>query len=254
MATPQQTGSQAVERASALLGVDRRVRRAAHASPRWSTSSGSRSPPPRGSCRRWSAAGWCTATAAGAFRPGALFSLHAARPSALHDLSELARPTMEHLSQVSRRDGEPRGAARRPGRADRPGRRPVPDRRHELGRGRRARALHGAGQGALRLRRAPAAAGQPRAPYPALAGRPGPARPRPRRGAPPRAGPPRSTSWSSASPPSAHRCARSTARSSRPCRSPDRPAASTTTASPRSAICSSTRASRPVGPPGPPTP
>ncbi len=37
---------------------------------------------------------------AGAFRPGALFSLHAARPSALHDLSELARPTMEHLSEV----------------------------------------------------------------------------------------------------------------------------------------------------------
>ncbi len=39
---------------------------------------------------------------AGAFRPGALFSLHAARPSALHDLSELARPTMEHLSGLSR--------------------------------------------------------------------------------------------------------------------------------------------------------
>jgi DNA-binding IclR family transcriptional regulator len=39
---------------------------------------------------------------AGAFRPGALFSLHAARPSALHDLSELARPTMEHLSEISR--------------------------------------------------------------------------------------------------------------------------------------------------------
>jgi IclR family transcriptional regulator, acetate operon repressor len=38
---------------------------------------------------------------AGAFRPGALFSLHAARPSALHDLSELARPTMEHLSELS---------------------------------------------------------------------------------------------------------------------------------------------------------
>src|SRR3954452_16154169 len=38
---------------------------------------------------------------AGAFRPGALFSLHAARPSALHALSELARPTIEHLSEVS---------------------------------------------------------------------------------------------------------------------------------------------------------
>ncbi|HXV94460.1 MAG TPA: IclR family transcriptional regulator [Pseudonocardia sp.] len=38
----------------------------------------------------------------GAFRPGALFSLHAARPSALHDLCELARPTMENLSELSR--------------------------------------------------------------------------------------------------------------------------------------------------------
>lgn len=39
---------------------------------------------------------------AGAFRPGALFSLYAARPSALHDLSELARPTMEHLGDLCR--------------------------------------------------------------------------------------------------------------------------------------------------------
>ena len=125
---------------------------------------------------------------AGAFRPGALFSLHAARPSALHDLSELARPTMEHLSELSRETvnlAVPRGGAAGP---DRPGRRPLPDRRDELGRRRRARALHGAGQGALRLRRAPAAAGQPRAPHRALAGRPRPVRPRPRRGAPPRLG------------------------------------------------------------------
>jgi len=51
---------------------------------------------------------------AGAFRPGALFSLHAARPSALHDLSELARPTMEHLSELSRETvnlAVPRGGA-----------------------------------------------------------------------------------------------------------------------------------------------
>ena len=51
---------------------------------------------------------------AGAFRPGALFSLHAARPSALHDLSELARPTMEHLSDLSRETvnlAVPRGGA-----------------------------------------------------------------------------------------------------------------------------------------------
>jgi len=38
---------------------------------------------------------------AGAFRPGALFSLYAARPSALHDLAELARPTCERLGELS---------------------------------------------------------------------------------------------------------------------------------------------------------
>ena len=38
---------------------------------------------------------------AGAFRPGALFSVYAARPSAQHDLSELARSTLERLSEQS---------------------------------------------------------------------------------------------------------------------------------------------------------
>lgn len=37
---------------------------------------------------------------AGAFRPGALFSLYAARPSALHDLAELARPTCERIGEL----------------------------------------------------------------------------------------------------------------------------------------------------------
>jgi DNA-binding IclR family transcriptional regulator len=37
----------------------------------------------------------------GAFRPGALFSLYAARPSSLHDLAELARPTLERLRERS---------------------------------------------------------------------------------------------------------------------------------------------------------
>jgi DNA-binding IclR family transcriptional regulator len=37
----------------------------------------------------------------GAFRPGALFSLYAARPSALHDLVELARPTLERIGDLS---------------------------------------------------------------------------------------------------------------------------------------------------------
>jgi IclR family transcriptional regulator, acetate operon repressor len=37
----------------------------------------------------------------GAFRPGALFSLYAVRPSAVHDLAELARPTLERLSELT---------------------------------------------------------------------------------------------------------------------------------------------------------
>jgi DNA-binding IclR family transcriptional regulator len=38
---------------------------------------------------------------AGAFRPGALFALYAARPSAVHDLAELARPTLERLGELT---------------------------------------------------------------------------------------------------------------------------------------------------------
>jgi DNA-binding IclR family transcriptional regulator len=37
----------------------------------------------------------------GAFRPGALFSLYAARPSAVHDLAELARPTLQRLGELT---------------------------------------------------------------------------------------------------------------------------------------------------------
>jgi IclR family transcriptional regulator, acetate operon repressor len=37
---------------------------------------------------------------AGAFRPGALFSLYAARPNALHDLAELARPTLQRIGEL----------------------------------------------------------------------------------------------------------------------------------------------------------
>jgi IclR family transcriptional regulator, acetate operon repressor len=37
----------------------------------------------------------------GAFRPGALFSLYAARPNALHDLVELARPTLRRIGERS---------------------------------------------------------------------------------------------------------------------------------------------------------
>ncbi len=37
----------------------------------------------------------------GSFRPGALFSIYAARPSALHDLAELARPTLTRIGELS---------------------------------------------------------------------------------------------------------------------------------------------------------
>ena len=38
---------------------------------------------------------------AGAFRPGSLFVRYAARPSAVHDLAELARPTLERLGELT---------------------------------------------------------------------------------------------------------------------------------------------------------
>jgi DNA-binding IclR family transcriptional regulator len=37
----------------------------------------------------------------GAFRPGSLFLLYAARPSVVHDLAELARPTLERLGELT---------------------------------------------------------------------------------------------------------------------------------------------------------
>ncbi len=50
---------------------------------------------------------------AGAFRPGALFALYAVRPSAMHDLAELARPTLERLGELTQETvnlGVPRGS------------------------------------------------------------------------------------------------------------------------------------------------
>ncbi len=38
---------------------------------------------------------------AGAFRPGSLFVRYAARPSAVHDLAELARPALERLGELT---------------------------------------------------------------------------------------------------------------------------------------------------------
>lgn len=99
MAT-QQTGSQAVERASALLSLI-----VESGTPRTFTSLVEELGLAKSTTSRLLQAlersRLVHRDRAGAFRPGALFSLHAARPSALHDLSELARSTMEHLSEVS---------------------------------------------------------------------------------------------------------------------------------------------------------
>src|SRR4029079_17127740 len=101
MAAPQQTGSQAVERASALLGVI-----VESGAPRTFSSLVEELGLAKSTTSRLLQAlersRLVDRDRAGAFRPGALFSLHAARPSARHALSELARPTMEHLSQLSR--------------------------------------------------------------------------------------------------------------------------------------------------------
>lgn len=96
-----QTGSQAIERASALLSVI-----VESGTPRTFTSLVDEVGLAKSTTSRLLHAlersRLVHRDRAGAFRPGALFSLHAARPSALHDLSELARPTMEHLSELSR--------------------------------------------------------------------------------------------------------------------------------------------------------
>ena len=172
---------------------------------------------------------------AGAFRPGALFSLHAARPSALHDLSELARPTMEHLSELSRETvnlAVPRGGALV--QIDQVDSRyligatnwvgvDVPAHCTALG-----KVLYAFGALPLPL-------GQPGAPHRALARSTAPSSTTPSSRCAAGAGPRRWTSWSWGSPPSAPPCGPSTAPSSPPCRSPDRRTASTTTASPSSA-------------------
>ncbi len=96
-----QTGSQAVERASALLSLI-----VESGAPRTFTSLVDELGLAKSTTSRLLQAlersRLVHRDRTGAFRPGALFSLHAARPSALHDLSELARPTMEHLSGLSR--------------------------------------------------------------------------------------------------------------------------------------------------------
>jgi DNA-binding IclR family transcriptional regulator len=224
-----QTGSQAVERASALLGVI--------------VESGT----PRTFSSLVDELGLAKSTTsrllhalersrlvhrdrAGAFRPGALFSLHAARPSALHDLSELARPTMEHLSELSRETvnlAVPRGGALvqidqvasryRVGSGSWVGV-DVPAHCTALG-----KVLYAFGSLALPPGTSSAA---PRT-RPSTA--PSSTTPSSRCAA--AAGPRRWTSWSWGSPPSVHPCGPSTARSWPPSRCPDRRPASTSTGS-----------------------
>jgi len=96
-----QIGSQAVERASALLGLI-----VESGTPRTFTSLVDELGLAKSTTSRLLQAlersRLVQRDRAGAFRPGALFSLYAARPTALHDLAELARPTMEHLGELSR--------------------------------------------------------------------------------------------------------------------------------------------------------
>ena len=104
----------------------------------------------------------------GSFRPGPVFAVYAARQQTMHDLVALLRPAHGPARRDDRRDGELRGPARRRRRPGRPGRQPLPARDDELGRrGRRPAALLGAGQGLLRVRPAAApAAVRPAAPHP----------------------------------------------------------------------------------------
>src|SRR5690349_24676217 len=95
-----QTGSQSVERASALLGLI-----VESGAPRTFSSLVDELGLAKSTTSRLLQAlersRLVQRDRAGAFRPGALFSVYAARPSAQHDLSELARSTLERLSEQS---------------------------------------------------------------------------------------------------------------------------------------------------------
>ena len=202
-------------------------------SPRWSTSSGWPSPRRRGCCRRWSAAGWCTAT--GPARSGRARCSRCTPPGRARCTTSPSWParrwsTCREVSQETVNLAVPRGG--QVVQIDQVDSRYLVGATNWVGVDVPA-ALHGAGQGAAaptahsRCRRATWSAA-PRTPRSTA---PSSTTPSSRCAA--AAGRPRSTSWSSGSPPSAPRCGRSTAPSSPPSRSPGRPAASTTTASPR---------------------
>jgi DNA-binding IclR family transcriptional regulator len=226
-----QTGSQAVERASALLGLI-----VESGQPRTFSSLVDELGLAKSTTSRLLQAlersRLVHRDRAGAFRPGALFSLHAARPSALHDLSELARPTMEHLSELSRETvnlAVPRGGALVM--IDQVDSRylvgavnwvgvDVPAHCTALGKVLYAFGALTLPQGNLERRTPRWTAPSSTTPSSRCAAG---------------AGRRRSTNWSWGSPPWVPLCGPSTAPSSRPCRSPGRRTASTSTASPGSA-------------------
>jgi IclR family acetate operon transcriptional repressor len=98
-AMPTQLGSQAVDRASALLALV-----VESGAPRSFTSLVDELGLAKSTTSRLLQAlersRLLQRDQSGSFRPGALFSIYAARPSALHDLAELARPTLVRLGEL----------------------------------------------------------------------------------------------------------------------------------------------------------
>ena len=164
-------GSQAVDRAAQLLTLVVRPT-ARSASPSWSRTPGWPARPRHRLLAALEANHLLERDATGAYRSGALFALlrRAARPlvagrrgSPIRCCDDVGGETGETVNLAR--------APRRRGRADRAGRLHLHARRPRLDAGRRAAALLGAGQGALRLRRAAAARRPARAAHRALAAR-----------------------------------------------------------------------------------
>jgi IclR family transcriptional regulator, acetate operon repressor len=97
---PTQVGSQAVDRASALLAIV-----VESGGPRTFTSLVEELGLAKSTTSRLLQAlersRLLQRDQGGSFRPGALFSIYAARPSALHDLAELARPTLARIGELT---------------------------------------------------------------------------------------------------------------------------------------------------------
>ena len=88
----------------------------------------------------------------GAFKPGDAFIRYALHANTESDLVAIARPYLDRLGVRYPGDDQSRSGPRPDGRTDRPSRQPLRARRHQLARPFRTLALHGARQGAPRLR------------------------------------------------------------------------------------------------------